>query len=1694
MNQFLFNRYKTIAKFETKSQNKVYKVLDTLTGQVLALKVLNQFENSEVKEDFKVEFERLKNLNSPALVKVHDFAFTTDGQVYYTMDFVDGVHFDVFFKEANQENRLLALKQIIWVLQYLHNQNLIHGDLKPENILVSENSGFYSVKLIDFGLSNFKFEVNISGTLEYLLPEEIEKKNFEPYEKDFYALGVILYKSFLGKTPFHCENNNELLSLKISYKTEEIQAECKNFQKPFDNLVLNLLKRKRTQRLRNYDAFFKILDGKTEFLKNKDFHREKFTGRENEFAKLKFSFEQAQSYIPQAILVEGEAGIGKSRLIAQLKSFLQLQETYVFTANPLNNFEEENFYSINQILKQILFVDEFKHLLKPEQKEMFGSVLKDFQKGKKTNREFLKSEFFLNFYDFCCEVSRVQPITFIVDNIQNEDAGGIEVWNDFTQKLALKKSAGIFLIFTQRSEENSEIKRENLNEILTLKEFSENEVNDFLVAAIGKENASKIHSEIFRQTKGNPLLLVEIVSFLAQKSDSVFLNDFDGMPNAFEEIVEAKLQNLTKEETELVRNLAVLGNQFEVEWVKKIFPKTKNLVERMNSLVKKNFLDYDEENRFEFKHPKFREIIYEKITQMQKSKRHSLIANFFLQDEKQFPELLAFHLARGNEDEKAIPFLLVSAKIAFEVFSYRKSQNYLLECERIISRQKMTKEIFEHEFEMIVWFNELSEFLGYNEMEKRLERQLEIAEKNLKDDEKTLIALHNFMKFHHKYQVSEQKAIEYFDRAMNFYEKGFPKDSLYVDFLLRKVIGALGTIATDEMFALLSEALEIAQNIENNAKILCSIHNLLAVTYEKEGNGFKAIESYVKAVEIAYESKITSEIIVLQTNLSDQINKRIGPEVVKKMLENSYSLAKKIGSPYYEFNTGFSLGLVYEKLFLFDDFAKMIKDLERLAKELKSNSSYFQLTMANLWQKFDLGYLDEAKRISDELSIKVEKAKFLVPLSLSQYIMAKAMKAEILIAQNEPELALKVIDDLEFKNFPFVEIIALQKTFLGIILFEIGNLKEARITFEGVLRDKKSIMPQNFKDFSNSFIARIDKDYERSERVIMSKDFLVNSISNRLRLLWNHFILSKETNQDLSGQRNLLREMFNSVIQSVFNISSRSERKNFLENNIFAHKIFDEYFRFFYSEEAYQISENFLDNLLEKKASIQDLLESSTEKNKSSALELSQIVRISNILNSSSEPQIILNNLIDLAIESLKAERGLIILHDKVNDSFTVKVGRNIEKQTILDVTKISQTIVKDVTQGGKSLFSFKLDEDERFSKSVSVVNLKIRSLVCVPLKRDKEIIGTIYLDTLSANKSFGQKDVDFLEAIANLAIVAMSNAENYKKIRKKTIELQRTVEEKFNFHNIISKDEKMLTIFKELEEVAKTDISVLIQGESGTGKELIAKAIHYQSNRKEKKFVAVDCGAIPEKLIESELFGHKKGSFSGAFADKKGLFEEADKGTIFLDEITNTNYSFQARLLRVLQEKEIRRVGENIYRKIDVRVVSATNLDILEEIEKGKFREDLFFRLNNFSINLPPLRERKGDFGILVNHFLKDFCTLYKKKINGISEELLDRIGNLEWKGNIRELRSIVGEMVLKTATDFLDLENLPNSLKSKVRVVSSEIFLPQKLVPLDESERIYIRKVLNETKWNKSEASRILGLPLSTLRSKMKKLGINS
>lgn len=314
-------------------------------------------------------------------------------------------------------------------------------------------------------------------------------------------------------------------------------------------------------------------------------------------------------------------------------------------------------------------------------------------------------------------------------------------------------------------------------------------------------------------------------------------------------------------------------------------------------------------------------------------------------------------------------------------------------------------------------------------------------------------------------------------------------------------------------------------------------------------------------------------------------------------------------------------------------------------------------------------------------------------------------------------------------------------------------------------------------------------------------------------------------------------------------------------------------------------------------------------------------------------------------------------------------------------------------------------------------------------------------------------------------------------------VALEQEVKEFHQFYNIIGKNEEMQKIYSLIEDLTDVDTTVLVTGESGTGKELIAEALHYMGNRSHKPMVKVNCSALSEELLESELFGHVKGSFTGALKDRIGRFQMADGGTIFLDEIGDISQRIQLKLLRVLQEKEFERVGESNSIRVDVRIVAATNQDIKEKVESGKIREDLYYRLKVMDINLPPLRERREDISLLTNHFLKKFNTKLSKEIAGISEDVKRVFMNYPWPGNVRELEHAIEHAFIRCHQKIITSEHLPADLKNFTQDAEERI----------ENEPQKILQALEKTAWNKTTSARMLGMSRRTIYRKIEEYGLN-
>jgi DNA-binding NtrC family response regulator len=324
---------------------------------------------------------------------------------------------------------------------------------------------------------------------------------------------------------------------------------------------------------------------------------------------------------------------------------------------------------------------------------------------------------------------------------------------------------------------------------------------------------------------------------------------------------------------------------------------------------------------------------------------------------------------------------------------------------------------------------------------------------------------------------------------------------------------------------------------------------------------------------------------------------------------------------------------------------------------------------------------------------------------------------------------------------------------------------------------------------------------------------------------------------------------------------------------------------------------------------------------------------------------------------------------------------------------------------------------------------------------------------------------------------------------RKENVQLKRMLNERFSFDNIIGKSRALMKTLSIVESVVNTNSTLLITGESGTGKELVAKAIFYNSSRRDKPFFSFNSSNIPSTLFESMLFGHKKGAFTGAYTDKKGIFEEADTGTLFLDEIANLDSETQTKILRVLEEKEIQPLGSNKTTKVDVRIIVATNVNLKEKVDRGEFREDLYYRLNIINIHLPPLRERKEDIPLLAEHFIEKYARENNKQIKGMDEELLKYLMDYNWPGNVRELENAVIRAIILTTAETLTPELLPDEIKGTYRHSSKKGSFYERI---DALKRQLILESLERNNWVQKNASKELGLKATTLSELIKRLNI--
>ncbi len=469
------------------------------------------------------------------------------------------------------------------------------------------------------------------------------------------------------------------------------------------------------------------------------------------------------------------------------------------------------------------------------------------------------------------------------------------------------------------------------------------------------------------------------------------------------------------------------------------------------------------------------------------------------------------------------------------------------------------------------------------------------------------------------------------------------------------------------------------------------------------------------------------------------------------------------------------------------------------------------------------------------------------------------------------------------------------------------------------------------------------------------------------------------------------------------------------------------------------------------------------------ARNLSGLLKISRVVHAIRDLEELQAQLLDLIFEVVPAGRGAILLAEGAGQEFNCLYARTRQAGQP-QLVRVSRTIARQVMQEHVAILGVDVPTSGRLRDVESLAASEVRSLLCVPLTVFQRVIGCIYLDSTNAANRFQEDHLQLMAAIAGISAVALDNARRLQWLEQ---ENQRLTSEVRQEQSLVGEGARMKEIFQFLARVAPTESTVLIEGESGTGKELAARALHRNSRRGNKQFVAINCAAIPETLLESDLFGHERGAFTGAAVQKKGRLEVADGGVVFLDEIGELAPALQVKLLRVLQEREFERVGGTHPIKVDIRLIAATNRDLNEAVRTGEFRQDLYYRLAVMRLTMPPLRERREDIPMLTRHFVQKYAKRSKVRPKPVSREAMAALVNYEWPGNVRELENAIERALVMGSSDMVLLEDLPESLLEQES--AAEMHEGKYHASVKELKKQLILDAVEQTRGNYVEAAGI-------------------
>ena len=1644
-------RYSKINLLKKTTNSSIYSAYDMLTKTKVAIKLISRESSfyQGVYEEFKILFQ----FRHPNLVEVTDYGYIKDRGIFYVMPYYEKIDPIEYCERKGITAFLNIFFQLLCGLQFLHQRGKKHGDLTLENLIVTEKANRLQVRISDFGLSSLiaaEKISDISGTAKYLAPELLSKTNAAiTVQSDLYSLGIVLYEIVSGKAPFQEKNAVKLMQSHLRKDIPPLQPNFK-FEEGIKKIIYKLLKKQPSVRYKNCREILKDLNSyiqKYKLNQEEDFFWENVLEKIRIEKKIGFNFYRKKQidYLTNQITTNFRKKDKQVISIIGGKNN-SLKSTLEFIFFELRN---KNYFTV--ILDNSVSKKNFEETIKAQLPKVFTE-----QKANNFS-EWLKN-------------NEIKQLLIFCENCFNSTQKTEELFSFLEKHNSLK-------IVTAFPKNNIvAFLPQNKTVIYRMKRFSKEEMEKYLNLYFGNEVLpEKLKKLLLAQSVKDLEILNDFIDFYIEKGVIAYknlqwyfrledINEKKIPPKVhqkFENIFEKLEENLK----EFMYFIALWKKQFTLKEASDVLSfSVSNIADKTEKLKQLNLL-IQPGKTISLAFPFLREIVLEHAKKSDVSVIREKIISYFEQRKQLFPEeemLLFSHYAELKKYDKILSFAKkLYLKFKNDIEKLQTIGKAVFEFKEKLQNTNLNDTIFI--LNHYVWALEKS--AQYNSA-LNVFRAIRESAKHCTEEK-----LRNDIFVRNLYFLNREKK---FSETISIYEK----NKLFFD--------KLSDIQRVQALQHLSFAFKETGNFSEQKKILTQI--LEICDNKKELSDRKAI---------ALESLAFAEYN--EGNLGKAL------ELLKETASINEKLKNIAGSAF----TRCRVANIYMEQYRYDKALKQIQVAERLMK--KSKVMYPHLVINNTYGNLYLATCDFWKALSyfhkAYLLFREQNEDYSVPMG------NKGFALNILgFYQSSIELTVKTI---EFKKkIGQLNSLGVWMTNLAFAHYRDGRKKKADEIFEKIqkMEEEKNI-PKNFMaHFYMADFAISERKYEKAKKHI---DFLASNFEDTdtdETAILIHYIKAKylfETN----SLKQALRQMdfaikklnkikkFGFENQLIYYLAYKIKKTAFFKN--ISWEDYNKYLKTavdFISDISRILPTSIMQNHYKKKkvnAEILDCYQKEFSENEIKPEEkridvLESIEELTEIISKVTDKKKLFTKILQLAVKVTKAERGIILVKPTESDEPEIQFSYRLQDDSLADVISVSRTIIRQVLEKKKAVYSTSVKANKTFNQYQSFVNLKIESVVCLPLLVHNQVLGTVYLDSRSV-LAFTPAEIKFLNIFAQIAASAIETSDKFCKLKEEREKLSAYINSASSrkHPDIIGNSRVMEELFRKIEQIAPTDVNVLIEGESGTGKELVAKEIHRLSSRKNQPFIPIDCGSLSEDIIESELFGHVRGAFTGALSEKKGLFEEANKGTLFLDEISNISLGTQAKLLRVIQEGEMKRLGENSIRKVDVRIIVASNIPLQKLVVEGKFRQDLYYRLSIFPITVPSLTEREGDIELLAQHFLQLYAALHHKNIEGFSEAALQKLISYDWPGNVRELQNEIERAVIM----FSDIEGrLPAALfahLSEKNIVKAQIIPSRTFNELvDDYKLKIIEQTFEAANRNWTKTAKMLGISRQNLSQIYKRL----